>query len=45
MNNRAFDGCVGDLGRIKDRWIYTFETLILRHDVYGWDNLEKFLMF
>lgn len=40
-NNRAFDECMGDLSKIRDRWIHTFGTLILGHDVYGWDDFGK----
>lgn len=40
-NNRAFDEYVEDLSRIRDRWIHSFGTLILRYDLYGWDDFRK----
>lgn len=41
MNNKIFNGCVRDIGRIRDRWLHTFGTLILKHDVYGWNDVGR----
>lgn len=41
INNRAFDGYVEDMTKIRDRWFNVFGSLILEHDLDGWDDFEK----
>lgn len=40
-NNKAFNGCVRDIGKIRERWLHTFGSLILDHDVYGWGDFGR----
>lgn len=39
-NNRAFNDCVRNIKRIRDRWLHNFGTLILGHDVHGMDIIS-----
>lgn len=41
MNNKAFNECVRDIDKIRDRWLHTVGTLILGHDVYEWDDFGR----
>lgn len=33
--------CVGDMTRINDRWFNVSRSLILGHDLNGWDDFGK----
>lgn len=44
-NNKVFDGCMGNLGRIRYRWIDTFGSLILDMIYSGEMILGRFLYF
>lgn len=40
-NNRTFERCKGDMVKIRNRWRHVFGSLILDHEIYGWEDFRK----